>query len=233
LEPPESPAPYPSEPDGHAEGGWTGEPIEVVLFDFGGVVAPLADLPTVSRLERELDLPEGTLHSAMYEGDLWPALSVGQLLESEYWRELGTRVGRRDPETLRRVLRPIWEPLVVDRCVLALARELRARVRVALLSNATLELERQIEALELSDLFDPVINSARVGLRKPEPEVFRYALDVLQTPANRVLFIDDKERNTTVAQELGMPAIVFDTAANLTRALDSYDLLPHRTENEG
>jgi putative hydrolase of the HAD superfamily len=198
--------------------------IEVVLFDFGGVIAPLANDDTVGRLESSLGLNPGMLHTHMYEGDLWPQLSVGRLTEDQYWRELGGLIGH-DPAMLQQTLTPIWDPQAIDQGVIALARSLRDRVRLAILSNATLRLESHLQALGIDDLFDPVINSARIGLRKPDEDVFQYALKQLGTPAGSVLFIDDKERNTVVAEALGIPSIRFDSAEQLREALTVYGLL--------
>jgi putative hydrolase of the HAD superfamily len=197
--------------------------IRAVLFDFGGVISPLATEDAMAQIEGELGLDGRTLQAAMYEGDLWPELSVGKVQEDDYWRALGQLVGR-EPDELRWRLRTVWEPQRVDEEVVAMAQALRSRVRVALLSNATLRLEEYLHVFGLDTLFDPIINSARVGLRKPDPEAFRYALRVLDLPPAAVLFIDDKERNTCVAQDLGIPSICFDTAANLAAALQTCGL---------
>src|SRR5947209_2413930 len=199
-------------------------PIEVVLFDFGGVIAPLAADDAVGRLEAALRLAPGTLHTHMYEGDLWPDLSVGKLTEDEYWHALGGLVGH-EPNALRQALVPIWDPQAIDIEVIAMALALRDHVRVAILSNATLRLETHLQTLGIGCLFDPVINSARVGLRKPDPAVFHHALTQLGVPAGSVLFIDDKERNTVVAEELGIPSIRFESAEHLRDVLATHDLL--------
>lgn len=200
-------------------------PIQVALFDFGGVVVPVATAETMARLEHELALAPGNLQALMYEGDLWPELSVGRLTDQEYWRGLGELVGRGAGE-LQELLREVWTPHSVDHGVIEIVQSLRRRMKVALLSNATRDLEGQLAALGIAHLFTPVINSARVGLRKPDPEVFRHALRVLDVPAPSILFIDDKERNTRVAEELGIPSVVFETSAQLAGTLRSRGLLP-------
>jgi putative hydrolase of the HAD superfamily len=179
----------------------------------------------MTELERSLDLPTGQLHFLMYEGELWPALSVGEIEEGDYWRELA-RALNRDPAWVQDLLKNVWVPQAVDEEVVAIARTLRQRVGVALFSNATLRLEENLRALGLEGLFDPVINSARVGLRKPDPRAFDYALRLLGMPAHSVLFIDDKTRNTDVAEEMGIPSICFHTGQHLRDRLISLGLLP-------
>jgi putative hydrolase of the HAD superfamily len=195
-----------------------GRPISVLLFDYGGVVLTDATAEAVSAVESQLGLDPGCLHPAMYQGDLWEQLSVGAIDEDSYWHALADVLGR-ERELVRQMAATVWFVGPLDEDVVALVRSLRPRYQVALLSNATLSLERQLADLGLDGLFDPVINSARVGRRKPDPDAFRYALDVLGVPAEEVLFIDDKERNTVVAEELGMRTIVFESARQLREAL--------------
>ena len=62
-------------------------------------------------------------------------------------------------------------------------------------------------------------SSCFVGLRKPEPAIYRRALDILGLPPERVLFIDDREENVVPAAAAGMKTIRFQGAATLRREL--------------
>jgi len=198
--------------------------IDVILFDFGGVVAPMSTPETALRLEAELGLEESTLHALMYGGELWEAVSDGSITEDDYWRELALAV-QHEPPRVREALRPLWEPELIDEEVVALVRSLRESYRVALLSNATHSLEGQIQRFGLEGFFDPVMNSSRIRLRKPDAEAFHYALRTLAVAPERVHFIDDRERNTSVAAELGMQVIVFEDAAQLRQRLVQMQIL--------
>lgn len=200
-------------------------PIEVVLFDFGGVVVPAQGGEALAAFEARLGLDPGILHPLMFDSDLWRNVSVGTLDTDGYWDAVGLGV-QRDPTMLRELLADVWEPPDIDQDVVAIVRALQPRVQVALLSNASLGLEAHLQRLEIADLFDPIINSARVGLRKPDPAVYEHALAVLGVPARNVLFVDDKSRNTVVAEEMGIASIVFDNAQNLAAALLRHGLLP-------
>lgn len=200
-------------------------PIDVVLFDFGGVIVPAQGGEALAAYESRLGLDPGLLHPLMFDSDLWRSVSIGTLDTDGYWEAVG-QGSQRDPALLREMLADVWEPPDIDEDVLAIIRALRTRVRVALLSNASLGLEAHLQRLGIADLFDPIINSARVGLRKPDPAVFQHALTVLDVPPRSVLFVDDKSRNTVVAEELGIASIVFDNADNLARALSRRGLLP-------
>lgn len=198
--------------------------IEVVLLDVGGVLVPFAERAVVEQIERALALPPGGLAPLLYDCAPWHALSTGAMDEADYWQAIGAACGW-EPEALRRLVRPAWEFAGVDAQVVALASAARRRVRVALFSNAPLALEEWLRALDVAHLFDPIINSSRIGLRKPDPRSFLRAVELLGVPPEAVLFVDDKTRNTQIAEELGIPSLHFTGAASLAAALEQYGIL--------
>jgi HAD superfamily hydrolase (TIGR01509 family) len=198
--------------------------VEVLLLDVGGVIVPPADPDALARVAQRLALSVTEIGALLYEWEPWYALSTGRLEEDAYWRTLGERVGW-DAADLRRLAAPVWEPTRVDEEVMDLARALHGRLRLAILSNATTRLEDHLRRLGVAPYFDPIINSARVGLRKPDPRIFASTLDALGVAPGAILFVDDKRRNTAVAEQLGIPSVLFDRAATLVGALASRGLL--------
>jgi putative hydrolase of the HAD superfamily len=77
----------------------------------------------------------------------------------------------------------------------------------------------------LRKLFQAALSSCYLGLRKPEPAIYRRALDILGRPAERVLFIDDREENVAGAITAGMKAIRYEGAEGLRRELGIYGVL--------
>jgi len=63
--------------------------------------------------------------------------------------------------------------------------------------------------LPVDELFEVVVDSAFVGLRKPDPAIYRLTCDRLGVAPDRCLFVDDVEVNCTAAADLGMAAVVF------------------------
>ena len=76
--------------------------------------------------------------------------------------------------------------------------------------------ERRFEFLSW---FDGVVVSGRVGLRKPDPAIFRHLLECFGLEAERTLFVDDSERNVEAARRLGFEALRFESAPQLRREL--------------
>jgi putative hydrolase of the HAD superfamily len=92
-------------------------------------------------------------------------------------------------------------------------RRLRAAgFRLGLVSNISLlgDLVREdLENLGLLDLFESVVLSSEVGLRKPHPHVYEYALTELGVPAPQAIFVGDRLREDIGGpQQLGMRAIL-------------------------
>jgi putative hydrolase of the HAD superfamily len=112
-------------------------------------------------------------------------------------------------------------PFHADETVVALLRGARARnVRVVLVSNASVQLEADLEVLGLADLADDIVSSARVGIAKPDPRIFDIAVDRAGVPAARCLFVDDTLENVEAGAALGMRAVHFREPEDLRRALD-------------
>ncbi|AFV24742.1 hypothetical protein Mpsy_2538 [Methanolobus psychrophilus R15] len=76
--------------------------------------------------------------------------------------------------------------------------------------------ELELRFLGLYDLFDPIIFSSDVRYKKPNPKIYRFALDRMQLKPQEVLFIGDTPENDIIApQEIGMQAIHIEEAWKL------------------
>ena len=103
----------------------------------------------------------------------------------------------------------------------------REKYRVAFLSNSN-EVHAEIIPRHFSALFqkdDRFILSHRFRVAKPDPEIFRRALEVLGALPHHVVFIDDLIENVLAARTLGMRAFQFVDADSLTRQLEGESLL--------
>lgn len=106
--------------------------------------------------------------------------------------------------------------------------EVRKRYRVAFLSNSN-EVHAELIPREFAALFqkdDRFIFSYRFQCAKPDPELYRRALEVVGALPHQVVFIDDLLENVQAARALGMHAIQFEDSAQLMQALRADGLLP-------
>lgn len=204
--------------------------IEAVIFDFGGVVSqPLG--PVLAGIEEEFGVPPGKLMELFYGGDLWTRAEVGRVSYTEYVAACQEGMcAYLDAETARQAwerwytnfYRPHYMPGMLD-----IVESLQGKVRVAMLSNASEGMERRMhEQVGIGHLFDPLVNSATVGVAKPDERIFRHTLELLGLPAQACFFIDDTAVNIKAAERLGIRGHLFTDAGRLRESLAGEGVLP-------
>lgn len=186
-----------------------------LVLDYGGVLTlPLGE--SFRAFEAEIDVPPGRCVSLLIRASRIPgggpigALERGEISVAafeERLRELLNEEGHQVPdvplvEGLFRRARPagrLWD-------VASAAR--RSGRRTGLLSNSWGSSLYPFERLEA--VFDTVVISADVGMRKPEARIYELTVERLGIPAEDIVFVDDLPRNVEVARELGMRAVHHD-----------------------
>jgi len=105
---------------------------------------------------------------------------------------------------------------------LALAQELSrsGKYLMSTINNESRELNLyRIEKFGLREIFDIFISSCFVGLRKPEKDIYRLALELTQQVPAQCCFIDDRDLNLESAEKLGMQTIRMQTVEQLRQEL--------------
>jgi len=185
--------------------------VRAVIFDWGGVIEGLPDEARIAELERRLALAPGALSEVLW-GELWRQLSTGAIAKGDYVQGIAARLNLPDAETARRLLEELYAGDRFNPAVVAAARALRDRYKVALLTNASPgQDERILEqyGLDVHTEFDAYVNSAYVGLRKPDPAIFRLTLGRLDVAPQQAVLLDDMLRNVDSARELGIHTVQF------------------------
>jgi putative hydrolase of the HAD superfamily len=203
--------------------------IRTVICDFGGVLTtPLVG--SFMAFQDETGIPTEALGTAMariYERDgVHPLyeLEKGHITERDFLSglrvELAVELGHEPElhdfsEIYFRALNPN------DEMIAEMAAARQAGYRMALLTNNVREWERLWRPmLPVDEIFELVVDSAFVGMRKPEPEIYRLTLDRLREhdpealgdlEFSECLFIDDFEVNCAAATELGIHAVRFES----------------------
>jgi epoxide hydrolase-like predicted phosphatase len=167
------------------------------------------------------------LWSHLYASEAWEEAKRGHITRDAFWQE---RLGALDlftEEERTAFKQRLYRNRGIRPEMAALLRTLHGRIRLAVLSNTPRrDLARYLaERRGLDGLFEAVISSAAVGLAKPEPAIFRLALDRLGLQPHEVLFVDDLARNTQAAETLGIPSIVFTSVAALHHELRKRGIL--------
>jgi putative hydrolase of the HAD superfamily len=161
--------------------------------------------------------------SEAYESELGVnpihALERGESPHTEFERVLASQLVLLDggPVSGEGLLARMFAGTVLDEAMLGLFRRLHAGgVPTGLLSNSWGGGDYPREMFP--DLFDAVVISAEVGMRKPEPRIFRHAADLLGLDPRECVFIDDLKVNVVAAEAIGMTAVLHaDPAGTLAR----------------
>jgi putative hydrolase of the HAD superfamily len=188
-----------------------------VISDFGGVLTtPLIESFLAYQRESGIVLEElGTAMARLMEEDEGRhplfELEKGNITEEEFVRRLGDALGR-PLDTMREVY---FENLHPNEPMIELMRELRdSGLRMALLTNNVREWEPLWRAKlpDVDEIFEVVVDSAFVGMRKPDPEIYTLTVERLGDGLRpeECLFVDDVEVNCTAATQLGMTAVRFE-----------------------
>jgi epoxide hydrolase-like predicted phosphatase len=200
----------------------------VLISDFGGVLTtPLQEGFLAYQRESGVSLEElGTAmgRAAEEHGDhpLF-ALERGEITETEFRDRIERHL--EDGFDLARLRALYFERLLPNREMIDFVRVLRARgVRAALLTNNVREWEPLWRAKlpQVDELFELVVDSAFVGLRKPDPAIYRLTLERLGgVGAEECVFVDDLDVNCDAARALGMAAVRFESAEQAIPEIES------------
>ncbi len=205
--------------------------ITTILFDVGGVlIAPLD--PEALRGRREalaasLGFDSGeAMWRHFFEGDVWAAAKTGAMTHEQMWDRLLRPYGYETRDAQAAIVEKLYEGEGVHPGMARLVAALHGDYRLAILSNWDDRLELLLDHYEISRYFDVIFNSHHIGMAKPDEETYRYVLEQLQAAPDELLFIDDRERNTAVAERLGIRSIVFRDVPGLAAELIERGILP-------
>jgi putative hydrolase of the HAD superfamily len=192
--------------------------LEAVISDFGGVLtSPLAGAFAAFQDDSGIPLAElGTamagLASAHGANPLFE-LETGRLSEADFLADLAGQLSQQlEREVdLTGFGQRYFAALEPNEPFIAYLRNVRERgYRLAICTNNVREWAPRWQAMiPVKELFDVVVDSAFVGARKPEPEIYRVTLDRLGVGAEAAVLIDDVQENCAGAQALGLGAIWF------------------------
>jgi putative hydrolase of the HAD superfamily len=207
--------------------------LKAVLWDFGGVITT-SPFEAFNRFESENNLPKDFIrgiNATNPESNAWAQLesnevdvnSFDELFAAEA-RSMGHEVRGRDvlallsgdvrPEMVH-ALKTIKQKMPVG-CITNNVKN--AGTGPGMASNA----ERASAVSDVMALFDIVIESSKVGMRKPNPEIYKIACQEMKISPNEAIFLDDLGINLKPAKALGMTTIKVLNAEQAITELESH-----------
>lgn len=203
--------------------------IKAVLWDFGGVILS-SPFDAFARWEAETGLPPGflrTVNAVDHHGNAWAKLERSEISLDEFCdlfeaeaKELGHVV---DARQVLGLLYGDLRPQMVEAL-----RRCKERYRLGLLTNniAIAEPGTRDDLAEVLRLFDAILESSKLGIRKPEPRFYELACELLGVEPHEAVFLDDLGVNLKPARAMGMTTIKVADPDDALRELEAVLGLP-------
>jgi epoxide hydrolase-like predicted phosphatase len=180
-----------------------------VLFDLGGVVVG-SPLQAIAAYESECGLPPSSINRvvvATAPNGAWSRLERGELTLKPFYREFeadcaaaGLRISARE------LMQRVAAATTPRPAMLEAIRRIRSRgLKAGAITNNWIAEDEGTRVLRPH--FDVFIESAVVGLRKPDPRIFHLACEEIGVPPQQAVFLDDIGLNLKAARALGMTTI--------------------------
>jgi putative hydrolase of the HAD superfamily len=202
---------------------------DAVLFDFSGVLTTSPWPALAASGGGDLELVVGPYHEDTDHP--WHRLERGEITLETWLTEVQALAASTGATFDLAPLQRLFGELQVHDDVVAHIVSLRSDgYRTALITNNVAEGSNAWRSLvAVDDLFDVVVDSSSVGMRKPNPAIFTHTLDLLGGIApQRAVFLDDVEGNLAGARLAGLHTILVDDPP--APALVELDLLLGRAE---
>jgi putative hydrolase of the HAD superfamily len=203
--------------------------LDAVIFDFGGVLTtPLQDAMVRFAEEAGIELQDFVrVALGVYSGgedELVVAFETGRISEDEFARDFAQRLKEQtgkdfDPEGL---VRRIFSGIRLEESMLEAVGAVRAAgLKTGLLSNSWGTNLYPLDRIE--NLFDEIVISGEVGLRKPDPAIFELITNRLGVAPDRCVFVDDHPGHLQAAsgEGLGMKTVLHRSPAQTISELES------------
>jgi putative hydrolase of the HAD superfamily len=191
--------------------------LRAVIFDYGRVLTGPPDPAAYAELQRISGLSADRLDHFYWKDR--NAYDEGKLTGLGFWRDIvrdaGLRLGESEIAELNLWDARMWtrgDPAMLD---WQLAIKQRGLLTAIVSNMGDSVHEHMVRELDWLSRFDVLVWSYQLGMAKPAPGIYRYALDRLGTQPGETLFLDDKRENVDAAAAFGMRGMIFSTIERL------------------
>ncbi len=194
--------------------------ITTIVFDIGNVILHFDYLRAARRFAEATELPLETIEKHFYFSELERLYSKGKISSEGFFAKLKEDLKLKiDFDTFAN----IWNDIFwLNHEVADLLKALKGKYRLAAITNTTeLHFRYWTDNFPVLKLIEVFFASHEVGLRKPDPELFKLVLKRLGAQPQEVVFVDDMEENAKAAKELGIRTVHYGSSNQLEEELKS------------
>ncbi len=195
--------------------------VRAAAFDMGGVI--LAGGPSdVLAFGERVGIPEsewlGIRDEVFGDDGPWAEIERGEITFEKFCRHLISAIvargGRVDMDLAGQFMGERGEQTQIERIrveVCAAIKAIRRRMPTALLTNNIVEWRPTwSRILDVEGMFDVIVDSSELGMRKPEPRIYDHTREQLGVAHDEMFFVDDLRRNLKTARALGWQTLHYD-----------------------
>ena len=208
--------------------------IEAVIWDFGGVFTT-SPFEAFARYETERGIPVGTIrkiNSTNHETNAWAQFEQSRVDIDGFDRLFAAEAATLGHDIPGKDVLPLLAGDFRPEMIEAL-RRVKARFKTGCITNnmphnaaggpkdGGTVAGRSLYAREIMELFDHVIESAKIGIRKPDPRIYAMMCETLGVAPPACVFLDDLGGNLKPARAMGMTTIKVESAAQAIAELEA------------
>lgn len=195
-------------------------PVRAVFFDIGNVLLRFSSREVLKTIAWEVRGCPVKLAKYLWHSDIGERIERGELGGEQLYELFQKELGYKGTPAQFRLL---WcDHFTLDRGSYALLKKTAKNVPTYLLSNTNaMHIDFIRERYEFPSVVRGAILSHELGLRKPDPAIYRAALKLSGTKPEETVFVDDLKPNVESAKKLGMLAIRFKNADDLRRRFET------------
>ena len=202
--------------------------IEAVIFDFGGVFTS-SPFEAVAKYERDRGLPPDIIrriNSTNHENNAWALFERAELDLDGFDKAFAAEAGALGHHIPGRDIIPILAGAFRPEMIEALKR-IRTKYKTGCITNnvpsnrvGETDDGRKFYATEIMALFGHVIESSKVGIRKPNPRIYEMMCETLEVDPKFCVYLDDLGINLKPARAMGMHTIKVESGSQAVAALE-------------
>ena len=195
--------------------------IKTIIFDLGHVVIDFDWKPALQKVMTACDASPDEIYAYFTDPANDRLFVEGKISAGDFYEQIQAALGLRlSFEAFRAVYADIFYPMPD---VEAIIKKLEKKYTLGVLSNTNeIHFPYVMEKFPVLNYFDSFILSYEEKTQKPHYEIYARALEVLQSPPNKTVFIDDIQENVIAASQIGMRAIHFSSAEKLIADLNRF-----------
>ncbi|MGZ5191439.1 MAG: HAD family hydrolase [Flavisolibacter sp.] len=212
--------------------------IKNIIFDLGGVIINLDYSRTINEFNKLSNKPFETIFTQLQQSPVFDQFDKGTISESDFFEELKSSL---HAEITMEEMVYAWNAMLLDFPLerLELLEQLKSKYRLFLLSNTNethvKELESHLQQQHghknLEPFFEKVHYSCRMGMRKPDQEIFEFVLKENNLNKNETIFIDDSPQHVQGAMNTGIQSYYLTKGKDVIDLINELNLNSKESEN--